>query len=207
MEAFSDAVIAIAVTILALEMRPPEHDEGQLLPALLDQWPVYCGYLTSYAYIAVIWLNHHQAFTRIRTVDRGLHVANLTLLLTTAALAFPTAVVSEALQEGLSGADVRAAVALYALVAAAMCSSWLWIYAHLARHPDLLTDRAEPHYVRHGQLRSLTGVVGYGLGGVLGWAVHPAVALAVFVTLPLFYFVTSEGFRGTPWRGRHRAAE
>jgi uncharacterized membrane protein len=206
-EAFSDAVIAIAVTILALEMRPPEHDEGQLLSALLHQWPVYFGYLTSYAYIAVIWLNHHQAFTRIRTVDRGLHAANLTLLLTTAALAFPTAVVSEALQEGLSGADARTAVALYALIAAAMCASWLWTYLHLGRHPELLSDRAEPHYVRHGRLRSLTGIVGYGLGGGLGWALHPAVALAVFALLPVFYFVTSEGFRGAPrWPGRSRSA-
>src|SRR5262245_30065213 len=76
--AFSDGVFAIAITILALEMRTPEHPAGGLFTALLHQWPVYLGYVTSFAYIGVIWLNHHQAFTRIRTVDRGLHVANLT---------------------------------------------------------------------------------------------------------------------------------
>lgn len=192
-EAFSDAVLAIAITILALEMRTPEHAPGELLAALARQWPVYLGYLTSFAYIGVIWLNHHQAFTRVDQVDRGLHAANLALLLTTAALAFPTAVVSDALQEHLGSADARAAVALYAVIAAAMCASWLWIYAHLARHPALLSEASEPHYVRHGQLRSAAGVVVYLAGGALGYLVHPVVALAVFLLMPGFYFATSEG--------------
>ncbi|HCA85250.1 MAG TPA: DUF1211 domain-containing protein [Streptomyces sp.] len=187
--------MAIAITILALEMRPPEHGPDRLFQALLHQWPVYLGYLTSFGYIGVIWLNHHQAFTRIRTVDRGLHAANLALLLTTAALAFPTAVLSEALQENFTGTDARTAVALYALVAAAMCASWLWIYTHLSRHRDLLTSRAEPHYHRHGRLRAAAGIAGYALGGALGWLFHPAVALGVFALLPVFYFATSEGLR------------
>ncbi|MDT0611102.1 TMEM175 family protein [Streptomyces lancefieldiae] len=192
-EAFSDAVMAIAITILALEMRTPEHASGHLLSGLLHQWPVYLGYLISFAYIGVIWLNHHQAFTRIRTVDRGLHAANLALLLTTAALAFPTAVISEALQEDLVGSDARTAVALYALIAAAMCASWLWIYVHLAGKPALLSPRAEPRYVRQGQARSAAGILAYAVGGALGWFLHPVIALAVFLCLPVFYFVTSEG--------------
>jgi uncharacterized membrane protein len=191
--AFSDAVFAIAITLLALEMRTPRHSPGQLLPALLHQWPVYLGYLTSFAYIGVIWLNHHQAFTRIRTVDRGLHAANLTLLLTTGALAFPTAVVSDAVQADPVGADARTAIALYALIAAAMCASWLWIYHHLTRNPGLLSARADPRYIRHGWLRSLAGVIGYAIGGALGWFTHPAIAMGVFLLLPAFYFATSEG--------------
>jgi uncharacterized membrane protein len=194
-EAFSDAVIAIAITILALDMRTPEHTPGGLLPALAHQWPVYLGYLMSFAYIGVIWLNHHQAFIRIRVVDRGLHMANLALLLTTAALAFPTAVVSEALQDDLTSADARTAVALYAVIAAAMCASWVWIYSHLGRHPELLSSRCEPHYVPQGWLRSLSGLLAYLLGGAVGWLVHPVIALAVFLLLPVFYFATTEGFR------------
>ncbi|GAA4593695.1 hypothetical protein GCM10023194_58620 [Planotetraspora phitsanulokensis] len=192
-EAFSDAVFAIAMTILALEMRTPHHSSGGLLPALWHQWPVYLGYLTSFAYIGVIWLNHHQAFTRIRTVDRRLHAANLTLLLTTAALAFPTAVVSDAVQSDIASADARTAVVLYALIAAAMCASWLWIYIHLARNPGLLSSGDHGRYIRHGRLRSFAGVIGYVLGGALGWLVHPAIALGVFLLLPAFYFATSEG--------------
>lgn len=192
-EAFSDAVLAIAITILALEMRTPEHAPGELLQGLLRQWPVYLGYLTSFGYIGVIWLNHHQAFTRIRAIDRGLHAANLMLLLTTAALAFPTAVVSEALQEQVDSPDARAAVGLYAVIAAAMCASWLWIFSHLSLRPTLLSESTESHYIRHGQLRSSAGLVVYLIGGALGWLVHPAIALVVFLLMPAFYFASSEG--------------
>ena len=203
-EAFSDAVLAVAITILALEMGTPAHHHDALFPALLHQWPVYLGYLISFAYIGVIWLNHHQAFTRIRTVDRGLHAANLALLFTTAALPFPTGVLSDTLQEQLASSDVRTAVALYALIAAAMCASWLWIYTHLTRHPAILDTSAEPHYVPHGQLRAAIGIASYLLGGALGWLITPTIALAVFLLLPAFYFITSEGIPGARTRARHQ---
>ena len=193
-EAFSDAVLAIAITILALEMSTPPHAPGKLLPELLHQWPAYLGYITSFAYIGVIWLNHHQAFTRIRTVDRGLHAANLALLLTTAALPFPTGVLSEALQEEISSPVARTAAALYALIAALMCASWVWIYVHIARHPEVLDPETESHYVRHGQLRSASGMLVYVLAGALGFATTPLIPLAVFLIMPVFYFATTEGF-------------
>lgn len=201
-EAFSDAVFAIAITILALEMRTPDHAHGQLLAALAHQWPVYLGYLTSFAYIGVIWLNHHQAFTRIRIVDRGLHAANLALLFTTAALPFPTAVLSDALEEGLAGSDAASAIGLYALIAALMCASWVWIYVHLRRQPGILAEHARGDYVRHGVLRSGAGVVGYLVGGALGAVLTPVIALVVFLALPVFYFFTSEGFPRITPRGR-----
>ncbi|WP_086724179.1 TMEM175 family protein [Streptomyces carpinensis] len=192
-EAFSDGVFAVAITILALEMTTPAHGRGGLLSALLRQWPAYLGYLTSFAYIGVIWLNHHQAFARIRVVDRGLHAANLVLLFTTAALPFPTGVLVDTLREEIAGADVRTAVVLYAIVAAAMCASWVWTYVQLTRRPGLLDDSVEAHYVPHGMVRSAVGVVVYLLAGGLGWAVNPGIALALFLLLPLFYFATSEG--------------
>jgi hypothetical protein len=79
-EAFSDGVLAIAITLLVLDLRPPAHAPGQLVTGLLGQWPAYLGFVTSFLYIAVIWLNHHQTFARIRTVDRGLHFANIAVL-------------------------------------------------------------------------------------------------------------------------------
>ena len=187
-EAFSDAVFAVAITVLVLGLGTPAHESGELLHALLHQWPVYIGYFTSFVYIGVIWLNHHQAFTRIRIMDRQLHVANLSLLFTTAALPFPTSVLAEALQEEFSSDDVRTAVALYALIAAGMCASWGWIYLHLARRPSLLDATAAPRFVPQGLVHSAVGVVVYLLGGGLGWAINPGIALAAFVLLPLFYF-------------------
>ncbi|MEU1367702.1 TMEM175 family protein [Streptomyces sp. NPDC005803] len=198
LEAFSDGVFAVAATILVLEIQDPAHHKGGLARALLEQWPSYVGYLASFAYVAVIWLNHHQAFARIRSVDRGLQGANLLLLFTTAALAFPTGVLSDALQESAHGADARTAVLTYALVAAAMCASWLLLYTYLRHHPSLLDPAVEASYVRHGQLRSAAGVAAYTLAGLLGWLATPPVALAVFAALPIFYFATSEGLPRHP---------
>ncbi|MEU2878664.1 TMEM175 family protein [Streptomyces sp. NPDC007070] len=192
-EAFSDGVFAIAVTLLVLNLTDPPHRPGGLGHALLAQWPAYLGYLASFGYVAVIWLNHHQAFVRIRIMDRGLHAANLFILLTTAALSFPTAVVADALRADLMDADARVAVALYAGLAAAMCLSWVVFYQQLARRPELLHPDAERAYVRHGRLRSWAGALAYAVAGLLGVLVAPLLAIGVFVVLPVFYFVTSEG--------------
>ncbi|GGY89931.1 hypothetical protein GCM10010300_37690 [Streptomyces olivaceoviridis] len=193
-EAFSDGVLAIAVTLLALGLADPPHRPGGLGHALLAQWPAYLGYLASFGYVSVIWLNHHQAFVRVRVMDRGLHAANLLLLFSTAALSFPTAVVADALQADPDGSDARVAVALYAGLAAVMCLSWVAFYDQLARRPELLTPEVESTYVRHGRLRSWAGALAYSAAGLLGVVVAPLVAVAVFVVLPVFYFITSDGF-------------
>ncbi|MEU2224996.1 TMEM175 family protein [Streptomyces sp. NPDC018347] len=205
-EAFSDGVLAIAVTLLALGLADPPHRPGGLGHALLIQWPFYLGYLASFGYVSVIWLNHHQAFVRIKVMDRGLHAANLLLLFTTAALSFPTAVVADALQADPEGADARVAVALYAGLAAAMCLSWVAFYHQLARRPEVLQPDVEESYVRHGRLRSWAGALAYGAAGLLGAFVAPVLAIAVFVILPVFYFATSEGLLKGP-DGEPAAAE
>ncbi|MFJ5533793.1 TMEM175 family protein [Streptomyces sp. NPDC093261] len=200
-EAFSDGVFAIAVTLLVLGLHDPPHQPGGLGHALVEQWPAYLGYLASFSYVAVIWLNHHQAFVRISAMDRGLHAANLFLLFTTGALSFPTAVVADALRADTQGADARVAVALYAGLAAAMCLSWVAFYQWLAWRPELLAPDVEPSYVSHGLLRSWAGALAYALAGALGALVTPLLALAVFVILPVFYFVTSEGLPTAAARG------
>jgi uncharacterized membrane protein len=195
-EAFSDGVFAIAVTILVLGLAAPAHPPGRLAHALASQWPAYVGYCASFSYVAVIWLNHHQAFVRIRSMDRGLHAANLFLLFTTAALAFPTGVLADALKADIAGKDAKVAVVLYAALAATMCLSWVVLYHHLRRHPELLDPAVEPSYVPHGMIRSWAGALAYAVAGALGYLVTPLIALGVFLLLPAFYFVSSEGLPG-----------
>ncbi|MGH8884628.1 MAG: TMEM175 family protein [Egibacteraceae bacterium] len=191
-EAFSDGVLAIAITLLVIEVRPPVHDSGRLLTALLAQWPAYLGYLTSFLYIAVIWVNHHAAFRRIRFIDKGLNWANLGILISAAFLPFPTAVLSTTLQRP-DVADARTAVALYALVAAVMCVSWLVFFCYLGRRPHLVEDDVEDGFFRKERVRAWVGVVLYACGGALGYLVSPVTSLLVFLALPVFYALTSEG--------------
>jgi uncharacterized membrane protein len=90
LETFSDGVLAIAITLLVIELRPPELDAGQrLAQALWEQWPSYLAYLVSFLTIGVIWLNHHWIFEQVVQVDGPLLVLNLNLLLWAALLPSP----------------------------------------------------------------------------------------------------------------------
>ena len=191
--AFSDAVIAIVITLLVLDLRPPETEPGGLLVALLDEWPTYLAYAASYTYLAVIWLNHKAAFTRIQEMDRGLQWANLWILATLALVPWPTAVIAETARTG-NLADERVAVALYAIVGALLCLSWLVFFSHLARHPDLTKEEVDDSYFARERPRALIGVVLYLAAGTAGVLIHPLVASVIFLVLPAFYGLTSHGF-------------
>ena len=196
LEAFSDGVFAIVVTLLVLDLKEPAHSAGQLLAALGRQWPAYLAYFASFAYVAVIWLNHHQTFVGIQRVNRGVHFANLCLLFTTALIPFPTAVLSHAFIAGIDSSDAHTAVGLYASVAAAMCVSWLLLYHQVHRHRDrLLEEKVDREMFGTERARAIIGIVTYSVAGLVGAVWLPAIALVAFVALPTFYGLTSEGLR------------
>lgn len=190
--AFSDAIIAIVITLLVLDLRPPRTGEGDLLVGLLNEWPTYLAYAASYLYLAVIWMNHKAAFTRIREMDVGLQWANLGVLAALALVPWPTAVIAETARSG-DPADARVAVALYALVGALLCLSWLVFFSYLARHPELTRDEVEDSYFAGERPRALLGVVLYLAAGLAGVLLHPLVASVVFLALPAYYALTSHG--------------
>ena len=111
LEAFSDGVIAIAITLLSLEIRLPE--DLSLLDGLSSLWPGYVGFVLSFLLIGQVWLNHHAIFQRIRYVDQWVLVWNLLLLLDVAFLPFATTVLTRALK---TGGEARAGAVFYGLV-------------------------------------------------------------------------------------------
>jgi uncharacterized membrane protein len=195
-EAFSDGVFAIVVTLLVLDLKAPEHAPGELLDGLARQWPAYLGYFASFFYVAVIWLSHHQAFVAIRRVDNGVHLANLLLLFTTALIPFPTAVLSRALITGVDSADARTAVALYAGIATAMCASWLLLYHQVHRRRDELVETGiDRQAFGANRIRAVVGITAYVIAGVIGALWLPAAALVIFVAMPVFYALTTTRIR------------
>ncbi|MFE5410908.1 TMEM175 family protein [Microbacterium sp. NPDC056569] len=190
--AFSDAIIAIVITLLVLDLRPPDTEPGGLLAGLLDEWPTYLAYAASYVYLAVIWMNHKAAFTRIREMDIGLQWMNLAILATLALVPWPTAIIAETARTG-DLADQKVAVALYALIGALLCLSWLLFFSYLARHPDLTKEEVDDSYFAHERPRAVIGVILYLAAGAAGVVLHPLVASAVFLFLPVFYAFTSHG--------------
>lgn len=99
-EAFSDGVFAIAITLLILEIKVPEGAGEHLWTALGAQWPSYAAYVVSFLVIGIMWANHHTVFGYVARVDRTLLFLNLLLLLVVAALPWPTALLAEYLREG-----------------------------------------------------------------------------------------------------------
>ena len=195
--AFSDAIIAIVITLLVLDLRPPDSEPGGLLAALLGEWPTYLAYAASYIYLAVIWLNHKAAFARIQEMDRGLQWANLGILATLALVPWPTAVIAETARTG-NLADERVAVGLYAIIGALLCLSWLVFFSHLARHPDLTKEEVDDSYFARERPRALVGVVLYLAAGTAGVLINPLVASVIFLLLPAFYGLTSHGIDQGP---------
>jgi uncharacterized membrane protein len=193
-EAFSDGVLAIVITLLVLDLRAPA---GHMLTQLLRQWPAYLAYLASFGYVGVIWVNHHQLFTRIAAVDSGLLWRNLALLLATSVLPFPTAVLGNAFQYG-NHADEVTAFVLYALVAAVMALTWLVLFHYLTTSQRLLEANTPSSFFAAERRRALLGLIAYLLAAVLA-LVLPVGSLIIVCVLPVFYGITSEGWSGR-WR-------
>lgn len=184
-EAFSDGVFAIAITLLVLDLIVPGHEEAResgLAAALGAEWPSYFAYLVSFLVIGIIWINHHTMFTLVNQVDRRVLFVNLLLLLTISVIPFPTRLLAEYLLD--SDADVAAAVysATMFLMGIAFASLWLAI----TRDARLLNQPIDAE-VRRVALRR------FGAGGVvyaftIGLSFVSAIAtLAVHAALAIYY--------------------
>ncbi len=136
-EAFSDGVFAIAITLLILEIKVPHEAGHELWRRLLDQWPSYFAFVTSFATIGIMWINHHRMFTLIHRVDPMLMILNGVLMLGMTFVPYPTAVVAQYL--GHDGATAAAVFLAITYVLIAIAFNLLWRYSASAqRKPRLL---------------------------------------------------------------------
>ncbi len=130
-EAFSDGVFAIAITLLVLTIAQPSRYQ-ELGHDLLQRWPSLFAYVVSFAVIGIMWLNHHSIFAHFGRVDRGLVYLNLVLLMTIAFLPYPTGVLGEALAKG-QGTRTAAIVYGFTMMANAYAWAALWLYTSTHR--------------------------------------------------------------------------
>jgi uncharacterized membrane protein len=126
LEAFSDGVFAVAITLLALDLAVAGPGHGPLLDQLREHWPAFAAYLVSFLTIGIIWVNHHALVQNVAVVDRTLLFLNLLLLAFVVAIPFATATMAEYLLRG--GQDAHVAAALYALVCEGMAIGFTAIF-------------------------------------------------------------------------------
>jgi uncharacterized membrane protein len=189
-EAFSDGVLAIAITLLVLDLHSADR-RGDVGHGIVSQWPTYIAYVASFAYIGVVWVNHHSLFNRIERVDSGLLWCNLALLLPISVLPFPTAQLASAMDDGTHDDKVYALL-LYAGVSVAMAATWLIVFSYLVRHPALVRSDVPDGFFTMERNRSFFGIIGSVVPVLIG-LFSPIIALVVLVVIPVFYALTAEG--------------
>lgn len=182
LEAFSDGVFAIAITLLVLEIKVPPPNTV-LGVEILQLWPSYLAYVVSFLVIGAIWINHHAMFHHIIRVDGTLLLLNVLLLMPIAFLPFPTAVLSEAFHRGT---DEPVAAAFYSgvLTAIGIFVNVMWWYA--AHGYRLINPNLTVKKVRKLRRQFLIGPIAYGIATVVA-LVAPWVAVLLFILLNLFY--------------------
>jgi uncharacterized membrane protein len=183
-EAFSDGVFAIAITLLVLDIHVPAPGSGTLGHELLAQWPSYAAYAISFFTIGIIWINHHAAFSRLRSVDHSILILNLLLLLSVGILPFTTSLMATYLKED-SGEGLAAAVygASFVLMGAVFVLVNRQI---LFRRPQLLREPIDPEAARGILKFAALGQIPYALAVVLAF-LSPYITLGICAACAVYY--------------------
>jgi uncharacterized membrane protein len=188
-EAFSDGVFAIAITLLILAVGIEQAiSGGDLGEQLLDLWPAYIAYAVSFLTIGIMWANHHQIFRHFERVDRPLLLLNILLLMVISFTPFPTRVVAEHAQ---NASDRQAAALLYGttMTITAICFFGVWFYgSRRLLRPD--ADRREVSGITRSYL---PGAPIYATATLIAF-VNSIASLVLFGAIALFYAISSAVF-------------
>ncbi len=190
LEAFSDGVFAIAITLLVLEIRvPPAEDldsSAHLLSALGGLWPSYLGYIVSFATIGIMWANHHNLVRLVARVSHGLILANLLLLGIIGFVPFPTALLAGTL--GTPSGQVGVLFYAGTFVAIAVAFNILW--AQVRDGAGVLRPETAPRTIAAITRSYRLGPPGF-LVAFLAALLNPALGMAVIIGLVAVYLLPS----------------
>ena len=184
MEAFSDGVFAIAITLLVLEITVPSDSEGDFLRAVLDQWPSYLAYVVSFATVGAIWLAHSAMSEFLDHADVWLMRINLLLLLLVSFLPFPSRLLAESFGHRDAG-KVATTVYGLTLLSATLAMSAMWRYA---RSRNLVRPDAGDEELVTLTRKLTPGLAGYVAMIALGLFL-PVVAVVGYLLIAVFFIV------------------
>jgi uncharacterized membrane protein len=176
LEAFSDGVFAVVITLLVLDLRTDPADPAHLSEQLARAWPAFAAYLLSFLVVGVAWVNHHALVALAAKTDRTLLFYNLLLLLWLATIPFTTATLAGFLRHDEN--DSRLALLLYGLSHEGMALAFTAMLAHISRH-DLLRYPVSARSRRIGLLR-------FGIAGLL-YPIAVLVGMWSSLAMLLFY--------------------
>ena len=185
-EAFSDGVFAIAITLLVLDLKVPHSSELppniSLISALLKQWPTFLAYVISFATILVMWVNHHRLFNHIRRSSHTFLFLNGLLLFFVTFVPFPTALLAEYIRHP----EAKAAAAVYAGTYFAIAISFTLLWRYAAGRGQLLDARADLSQVEAITKQYRYGPPLYLLSFLLAFVYVPA-SVGMCLVLAIFF--------------------
>lgn len=184
-EAFSDGVFSIAITLLVLEIKIPQPTQpgAPLAVALWRQWPAFAGYALSFLTIGIMWASHHKMFMLIRKSDHNFRMLNVLFLMFVSFLPYPTALVAQYL---LEPAGRKTAVVVYAATFLAIALIWNGTWRYAIWNGRLLGEHVEAASVNALSRQYAVGPAAYAIGLALAF-VSPATCLVWLGILALFY--------------------
>jgi uncharacterized membrane protein len=183
LEAFSDGVFAVAITLLALNLAVAGPGHGSLAHQLVHQWPAYVAYAISFFTIGIIWVNHHALFRTVPVVDRTVVFLNLLLLFFVVAIPFATATMATYLRQG--GADARLATSIFEGVFELMSLAFGAVFLYVVGH-RLVAVPLTPTTARAAMVRFTVGTAAYLVAIGIAF-VSPAAALAIAGAVAVYY--------------------
>jgi uncharacterized membrane protein len=191
-EAFTDGVFAIIVTLLVLELKVPAlnnpRSASELAERLIELLPQFLSWLISFVIVCKFWLNHHHIFGLARHANYSLVWLNVIFLMCQSFIPFPTALMGEHSSNPL-------AVSFFGCVMAINTVAFIAMHRYILRRllKPGLGDAQDPHII----LKSFVGVVSYLIGAVFAWY-NVDVAFAVYFLTPLFFIVPPQGRSSNP---------
>jgi TMEM175 potassium channel family protein len=195
LEAFSDGVLAIVITLLILEIKVPEPADAEcrLGGVLAEQWPHYVSFLLSFFVVGIIWLNHHATINLLQRTDHRIQVLNLLLLLPVTVLPWPTDLLATFTKDG-SAADQRLAVLIYGLTSTTMAVAFNVLWRYLRRHPELHKAHVSDELLAVRNQRYNVGLAVYPVATALGLLSVP-LFLALMLGLAFLYLLPTPDTR------------
>ena len=199
LEAFSDGVFAIVVTLLVLDLRVPTEAQGEdgLAHYLRGQWPSYLAFLASFLVVGTIWLNHHAVLRLIDRPDHGIQLLNLCLLLTVTVIPFPTALLADYAGGDRTRADQRVAVLVYGGVMVAMSVAFNLLWRRVRAHTELQRDTVVAADLASRHRRFNLGLAAYPLVTLIG-LIDVRIYLVALLALAGLYLLPTPDQQAVP---------
>jgi uncharacterized membrane protein len=189
LEAFTDAIIAIAITLLVLDIKVPSSEANEsnqaLWHALGDIWPSYFGYALSFIVLGIMWVNHHQIFQYIARTNHTFLIINVFFLLCVSFLPFPTGLVAEYI--GHEGEGTATIVYTGWFLMTAIFYNLIWRYPQRA---GLIDEAADPAAIAAINRVFSLGPPSYLIAFLVAF-ISPTAALIIMTILAILYAIPS----------------